>query len=123
MFNRTYQLRALKQGKEEARDASLCLPWAGIFRPREAWRSLVVVAAAAEKVESRQTFYRPKKTLRAGKKKRSNRLQGTQLDLFPDNGAQEFTGASNFYRPVKNFTPDPSRPLLDVFPEAYPEIK
>jgi hypothetical protein len=126
MFNRTYQLRAVKKaggGRKLAYDAGLCLPWAGIFQPREPWRPLVMIAAAAEEVAADKTFHRPNPAVRreiaANRcKKRSQRLQGTQLELFPEKGDP------NFYRPamptsVRTFAYDPERPLADVFTEAY----
>ena len=143
MFNRTYQIRANRQARGEAREvrqaggghelaaeAAFCLPWAGLFRPKPPWRSLVILAALGERLASENPFYRPKQAIRARIaanrcKKRSRKLQGMQLELFPAPGrvpdidARNFAPASNFYRPVKLYTPDPERPLADVFPEAY----
>ena len=117
MFNRTYQLRAVKKaggGRKLARssmnDASLSLPWAGIFRPREPWRAAVLIARAAEAVGSDVKaagafspqqpntgsagdpdfpFHRPEPPVRAGiastrRKNRNRKLQGIQLSLFPE---------------------------------------
>jgi hypothetical protein len=102
MFNRTYQLRAVKKaggGRKLARssmnDASLSLPWAGIFRPREPWRAAVLIARAAEAVGSDVKaadafpFHRPEPPVRAGiastrRKNRNRELQGIQLSLFPE---------------------------------------
>lgn len=82
----------------------------------ESWRPFLFMAAA---FEGEQTFYRPKRRTQPAVaanrcKKRSNRLQGTQLDLFLDPPEDP-----NFYRPVRIFAHDPDRPLADVFPEAY----
>jgi hypothetical protein len=128
--SRIFQLRAAIKaaggGHELARQASLALPWAGIFRPRgEAWRPLVLVAAAAEAAELAEDFHRPEQPTReriqtaraARRRNRSQRLQDTQLELFPADRDQ------HFYRPApaKIFELDPDRPLADVFPMAYLE--
>jgi hypothetical protein len=137
MFNRTYQLRAVKKaggGRKLAEDASLCLPWAGIFRPKQPWRSTVLMARAAEAVETPPegkpagglaAFHRPEPPVREGiafarRKNRSRKLQGIQLELFPERDQR-------FYHPqsaasevvVRISAHDSARPLADVFPEAY----
>lgn len=74
---------------------------------------MVVVAAAAEHADSKPTFYRPANAAKHCKK-RSGKLQGLQLSLFPD------PPDPNFYRPpVVITTWDPNRPLADIFPTAY----
>lgn len=101
MFNKSYQLRAVRQaggGHKVAAKALLRLP--------EPWRPLVTVAAAAE-----EAFYRPKRRVRPGKSR--------QLELFPDNGAENFTPREILHTGVKNFAPKSDRPLFDLFPEAY----
>jgi|ERR1039458_742197 hypothetical protein len=82
-------------------DSPLGLNYEGVNRY---WRPLVVMA---------QCFQRPKVNrlpLVIRCKKRSGKLQGLQLDLF-----------ESFYRPEVPVrpTPDPARPLADLFPEAY----
>jgi hypothetical protein len=80
----------------------------------ECWRPLLAMATAFEAAEN---FYRPKRCIQPAiaanrcKKRTTGKLQGVQLDLF-----------SAFYRPEAPVRPqpDPERPLLDVFPEAYP---
>lgn len=111
MFNKSYQLRAVRKaggGHQVATKALLRLP--------EPWRALVTVAAAGEEV-----FYRPKRRVRPGKSKTAGQVLAlsAQLELFPDNGAQKFTPLEILYTPVKNFAPDSARPLFDLFPEAY----
>jgi hypothetical protein len=121
MFNRTYQLRATKRAREAAAvdAANFSLPWAGLFRPKQPWRSLVILAALGERLDSdRPPFHRPEEPVRAGIaakrcKKRSGKLQGLQLELFPD------PPDPTFYRPPAARALDPERPLADVFPEAY----
>jgi hypothetical protein len=88
----------------------------GFHPTTESWRPLVLVAAAAEEAQS---FYRPKRRIQrqiaaSRCKKRSGKLQCTQLALFLDPASDP-----NFYRPVRIFAHDPERPLADVFPEAY----
>lgn len=133
MFNRTYQLRAVRKaggGHKVAADAALRLPWAGIFEP---WKPLVMVADAADQA---------KKPVRAGIavkpcKKSTRQLQlfdgklrGVQLALFPDNAAENFTPPGKFTpgllppgfpSPAEVVVPllDEDRPLADLFPEAY----
>lgn len=131
MFNRTYQLRATKQGRlpasgsrPEARspkpDFSLRLPWAGIFEP---WRPFVLAAEVAKTAV-------PPRIAAKRCKKASGRLQGVQLNLFPDNPAENFTEPGKFTpgllppdfpRPGQLEFPiiDEDRPLADLFPEAY----
>jgi hypothetical protein len=85
------------------------------FHPTvESWRPLLLVAAAAAEAQS---FYRPKLRIqpsiaadRCKKRQMTGKLQGVQLDLF-----------AAFSRPEAPVPPkpDPDRPLLDVFPEAY----
>jgi len=131
MFNRSYQLRAVRKaggGQQAAADLALRLPWAGIFEP---WRPFVLVAELAKNValkpHSGGNLKAPKPAVR----------QGVQLELFADIGAQEFTGCEKLHTPVKNFAPesgrlqfpplagmevplnDDDRPLADLFPEAY----
>jgi hypothetical protein len=101
MFNKTYQLRAVRQaggGHKVSEDALLRLPWAGIFEP---WRPFVAVAAASRKSRRRPLVVSP------------------QLELFPDIGAQKFTGVEIPDTPVKNSPAKSDRPLFDIFPEAY----
>lgn len=97
--------------RASAEDANLTLPWAGIFRPREPWRSLVLIAAAAERASAPSPFYYRRKR-KIQRKKKSGRLQGRQLNLFPQEGSDP-----RFYRPAT--PPDPKRPLADLFPMAY----
>jgi hypothetical protein len=110
-------------GNVRAKVISMARPAAGQlslgFHPVfECWRPLLAVAMAFEAADN---FYRPKQPIQpviaANRcKKRIQSLQkrttgeGVQLDLF-----------SAFYRPEAPVrpTPDPERPLLDVFPEAY----
>lgn len=92
MFNREYQKRATRLGLASgniAADATLRLPWAGIFEP---WRPFVMTAIAEERRQ------RPKpKTAAKGCKKSTQRLlfdgklRGLQLVLFPDNDVNKFT--------------------------------
>lgn len=103
MFNKTYQLRAVRQGgggHQLAAKAILRLP--------EPWRPLVTVAAAAE-----EAFYRPERRVRPGRVKSSHRqsVVSTQLELFaPAPISQNHNSA---------IVRDPERPLFDLFPEAY----
>ena len=99
MFNRTYQLRSRDSRPRESAtpafpgskdDASLYLPWAGIFEP---WRPFVAVARAAAGVNYQENAKTPRK----------RQLKGVQLDLFAS----------------QTVIPDPERPLFDLFPEAY----
>lgn len=140
MFNRSYQVRAVRLaggGHKAAADSALRLPWAGIFEP---WRPFVLVAKAAR---TKNVRVRPKNVLVRAQvaanrcKKGSGRLQGVQLDLFPDIAAQKFTAGENLHAPVKNSAPesgllnfpplagvevpitDEDRPLFDLFPDAY----
>jgi hypothetical protein len=91
MFNKTYQLRAVRQGGGGHKVAVKAL-----LRLPEPWRPLVTVAAAGE-----QAFYRSKKRVQPGKKRAQVKTLGAQLELFPAPGR------------------DLNRPLFDVFPEAY----
>jgi hypothetical protein len=99
VFNKTYQLRAVRSagcGHELATKALLRLP--------EPWRPLVTVAAIAGE------FYRPKhrpqpRPPRPGQKPVA---RFEQLELFPA-GPQT----------ICKSRPDPDRPLFDLFPEAY----
>jgi hypothetical protein len=84
-----------------AASSQLSLDYEGV---NSYWRPLVVMA---------QVFsYKRTKIAAKHCKKRSGKLQGRQLGLFED-----------FYRPETPVrpAPDPNRPLLDVFPEAYSE--
>jgi hypothetical protein len=89
-----------------------------LFQPKRPWRPLVLVAEAAERNERSSAFYRPKQPVRPGNaakgcKKGSGRLQGVQLELFPQNDP-------NFYRStLVKAKVDPERPLADLFPEAF----
>jgi hypothetical protein len=85
MFNREYQRRASRQ--------ALSNLGAGLVRDDS-------------------QFYRPARRTRPGVaakqcKKRSGKLQGLQLELFPDTQS------------LNSRVPDPARPLGDLFPEAY----
>jgi hypothetical protein len=99
VFNKTYQLRAVRSaggGRKLAATALLRLP--------APWRPFVTVAAIAEE------FYRPKhrpqpRPPRPGQKPMA---RFEQLELFP--AAPQIARKS---------TPDPDRPLFDLFPEAY----
>jgi hypothetical protein len=111
VFNKTYQLRAVRQGgggHQLAAKAILRLP--------EPWRPLVTVAAAAE-----EAFYRPERRVRPGRAKSSHRqsVVSTQLELFPDKAARNFIPLSKIDGPGKFYARDPERPLFDLFPEAY----
>lgn len=82
MFNRSYQLRAVRKaggGHQVAADLALRLPWAGIFEP---WRPLVLVAAAAQAAEPAKKPVQAKNAANRCKK-RSRKLQ---LELFPSDG-------------------------------------
>jgi hypothetical protein len=92
VFNKTYQLRAVRQAGGVTTKALLRLP--------APWRPFVAVAAIAEE------FYRPKHRPRPGKRSAAHSSQ--QLELFP--AVPQIVPAS---------TPDPARPLFDLFPEAY----
>jgi hypothetical protein len=145
MLNREYQLRAVRKaggGHKVAADAALRLPWAGIFEP---WRPYVLVAAAAESISSPRAAKagRCKKGRSRQRQLFDGKLRGIQLDLFPDNGAENFTAAEKFTAGGKSMateksTPpgllpaefpspasvevplsDDDRPLFDLFPEAY----
>lgn len=110
MFKKIFQLRAVKNaggGHKLARDAGLCLPWSGIFRPRESWRPLVMIAAAAEQIAAGKSFHRPESAVR--RKIAASRCdkkpigkQGLQLKLFP------VEGDPNFYRPAIARPADPA---------------
>jgi len=146
MFNRSYQLRAVRKaggGQQAAAELALDLPWAGIFEP---WRPFVLVAELAKNVslkshsggnlKAHKPAVRPQIAAKRCKKG-CGRLQGVQLELFADIGAQKFTGCENIDTPLKNFAPesgrlqfpplagmevplnDDDRPLADLFPEAY----
>lgn len=97
MFNREYQRRAARQ---------------------------VLERLGIDVVQDNSGFYRPERRPWPGTRpatlSRKNRPQGLQLELFADNGVQEFTGCEILHTPVKN-SPAMSadRPLLDLFPEAY----
>jgi len=67
------------------------------------WRPLIKIAAAGE-----ETFYRPKHRPQPWKRKPAAGQQ--QLELF--SAVLQIVGKS---------TPDPDRPLFDLFPEAYTE--
>jgi hypothetical protein len=54
-----------------------------------------------------QAFYRPARRVRPGKKPAA-RFESQQLELFP-------VGPPI----ICKSTPDPARPLFDLFPEAY----
>jgi hypothetical protein len=75
-----------------------------LLRVPAPWRPLITIAAVGE-----ETFYRPKFWPRPGKQKPAASLQ---LELFParPDKALQIAGKS---------TPDPARPLFDLFPEAY----
>lgn len=93
MFNRTYQLRARRQGGGiSAADALLGRPWAGIFEKQPA----------------------PAKAAAGRCKKGSRPLQGVQLELFAARAISTPTPAS-----VENIDSRAQRPLFDIFPEAY----
>jgi hypothetical protein len=97
MFNKSYQLRAVRQaggGHRVALKAVLRLP--------EPWRPLVTIAAAAE-----EAFYRPERRVRPGKSRQA--ASGAQLELFPVKNST----------PVNISTAKSDRPLFDIFPEAY----
>lgn len=85
--------------------SQLSLDYEGVNRY---WRPLVVMAQVFERSKSTG---RPK-VAAVRCKKRSKRLRGVQLGLFED-----------FYRPLAPVTPvrNFAQPLIDVFPEAYPE--
>jgi hypothetical protein len=107
MFNKSYQLRAVREaggGHQLASKSLLRLP--------EAWRPLVTVAALRDEL-----FYRPEQRIRPGKSgKNRNRLQ---LELFPENpGKERCCSGPCCSGPPKVFR-DPERPLFDLFPEAY----
>ena len=92
MFNKTYQLRAVRQGGGGHKVAVKAL-----LRLPEPWRPLVTVAAAGE-----QAFYRSKKRVQPGKNRgKTGGASSAQLELFLAPGR------------------DLNRPLFDVFPEAY----
>lgn len=106
MFNNSYQLRAVRKaggGHQVAEDALLRLPWAGIFEP---WRPFVAVAAASRRAERRKRHGRP--------------FQGIQLELFPENPHPSNSakdGAPGISH--KSYISSSTRPLFDLFPEAY----
>ena len=90
MFNKSYQIRASRQGRAEreavrkaggghqvAADAALRLPWAGIFEP---WRPLVLTAMAAHEGPLPP---KPPANERKKKKPRAARVLPGQMDLFP----------------------------------------
>jgi hypothetical protein len=98
MFNKTYQLRAIRQaggGHRVATKALLRLP--------EPWRPLITIAAAGE-----EAFYRSKKRVRPGKSRQKS-ASSAQLELFPVKNPDviKFPAAKS------------DRPLFDIFPEAY----
>ncbi len=79
------------------------------YHRRAARQALGRVGAGLDRDDSQ--FYRPAKRVRPGIaagqcKKRSGKLQGLQLELFP---------GERMSVPVS----DPARPLADLFPEAY----
>jgi hypothetical protein len=122
---RTEQKCFRLSGNLRVKVISMARPAAGqlslAFHPVfECWRPLLAMATALEAAEN---FYRPKRRLQPAanrcktriqlmQKRTTGKLQGVQLDLF-----------SAFYRPEAPVRPklDPERPLLDVFPEAYPD--
>lgn len=101
MFQKSYQLLSAKSAGRGTlvREAGACLPWCEMFRPRESWRPMVLIAAAAEQLDDEEkAFHRPVPAVRSAialrrRKKRADRLQGVQLNLFLD------VGDPNFYRP------------------------
>jgi hypothetical protein len=118
VFNRSYQAKAVRKaggGRKLAADAALHLPWAGIFEP---WRSLVLTALAADSL----AIAKPRNAAK-GCKKRSGRLQGVQLALFPEpaQNAGKSPADSTFPPLAEMFVPiaDDDKPLADLFPEAY----
>jgi len=125
VFNRSYQVRAVKAaggGHQVAGDAALHLPWAGIFEP---WRPLILTALAAETLAVAKPVRGRSAANRC--KKSNGRLQGVQLALFPDHVADPpqnagKSPADSAFPPLAGlevpFTDD-DRPLADLFPEAY----
>lgn len=96
MFNRTYQIRARRQGRESIKvdrrreasnkidrdpEALLRLPWAGLFEP---WRPFAALVAAAVAAEKAGPEYLPPSARKAFRRRPPARRRPAQLKLFDD---------------------------------------
>lgn len=93
MFNKSYQVRANRQGRAEreavrkaggghqvAAEAALRLPWAGIFEP---WRPFVLTALAAHEGPPLAKPPEDPAFKKRGRKIKVPRALPGQMDLFP----------------------------------------